>query len=114
MFRALTGWMTPRGIALAGLLAVATLAMLAAGASGTRAAVSVETIDLTGTVRDFNDAHPDFESVTGVDPGIVQTALGTDKKPVYTGQAGNPTTHGQEAFDQWYRDVPSVNMTGSQ
>jgi fibro-slime domain-containing protein len=69
------------------------------------------TISLTGTIRDFNDSHPDFENVLGIDPGIVQNTLGSDGKPVYAGQAGNPTTHGQAAFDQWYRDAPGVNLS---
>ena len=71
------------------------------------------TIDLTGTVRDFKDSHPDFESALGVDTGIVESAIGADGKPVYAGQDGNPTTHGQTAFDQWYRDVEGVNSTSS-
>ncbi len=28
-------------------------------------------LQLTGTIRDFNDTHPDFESVIAFDPGIV-------------------------------------------
>jgi fibro-slime domain-containing protein len=55
--------------------------------------------------------HPDFEAgPIQSDPGIVQTTLGLDSKPVYAGQTGNPTTHGQTAFDQWYRDTANVNM----
>jgi fibro-slime domain-containing protein len=72
---------------------------------------SAATISLTGTIRDFNDTHPDFEHFLGADPGIVQTALGADKKPVYAGGAGNPTTSGQANFDQWYRDVGGVNQS---
>lgn len=67
--------------------------------------------ELSGTLRDFNDSHPDFESTGGFDPGIVEVGLGADKKPVYAGETGNPTTHGQTAFDQWYRDVPGVNLS---
>lgn len=70
-----------------------------------------DTLTLTGVVRDFLDTHPDFENGLGFDPGIVSSALGADGKPVYTGLAGNPTTHGQAAFDQWYRDVPGVNLS---
>jgi hypothetical protein len=66
-------------------------------------------INLTGTIRDFNDTHPDFKDGLGVDPGIVETTLGVDKKPVYAGSAGNPTTHGETAFNQWYRNVGGVN-----
>lgn len=70
-------------------------------------------MNLTGTIRDFHASHPDMESTIAVDPGIVQTTLGVDGKPVYAGQDGNPTTHGQAAFDQWYRDVPGVNLSGA-
>lgn len=69
------------------------------------------TIQLMTTVRDFNASHPDMESTIAVDPGIVQTVLGADEKPVYAGQEGNPTTHGKEAFDQWYRDVADINLS---
>lgn len=68
-------------------------------------------------IRDFKAAgepggHPDFEAgVIALDLGIVQGALGADGKPVYAGQAGNPTTSGAAAFDQWYRDVAGVNLT---
>jgi fibro-slime domain-containing protein len=73
--------------------------------------VPAATVGLTGTVRDFNDTHPDFEGTIGVDPGIVQSMLGADGKPVYAGLAGNPTTTGQANFDQWYRDVAGVNLS---
>ncbi len=71
-----------------------------------------DTISLTGTIRDFKDSHPDMESTLGVDPGIVQTTLGADGKPVYAGLAGNPTTHGVDAFNQWYNDTPGINQSG--
>lgn len=77
------------------------------------ASVQADTISLTGTIRDFNDTHPDFESVIAFDPGIVETTLGADGKPVYAGLSGNPTTHGQAAFDQWYRDEAGVNLSQS-
>jgi fibro-slime domain-containing protein len=41
----------------------------------------------------------------------VMPDLGADSKPVYAGGAsGTPTTHSQELFDQWYRDVDGVNL----
>jgi fibro-slime domain-containing protein len=46
---------------------------------------------------------------TTVDPGIVQSVLGSDDKPVYAGPTR--TTTNKADFDQWYRDVPGVNMT---
>lgn len=66
---------------------------------------------LTGTVRDFSSAHPDFEKFLGDDKGIVKTDLGGDKKPVYAPTDKSPTTTGKAAFDQWFRDVPGVNAT---
>jgi fibro-slime domain-containing protein len=65
---------------------------------------------LYATVRDFQESHPDFELEDySSDKGIVLTDLGADDKPVYAGQADNPTTSGQATFDQWYRDVAGVN-----
>jgi len=65
---------------------------------------------LTGTIRDFKQEHPDFEYIIESDPGIVEPDLGADGKPVYAGQAGNPTTNGKQYFDQWYNDVAGVNQ----
>lgn len=65
---------------------------------------------LTGVVRDFNDTHPDFEGALGTDKGIVEDALGMDMKPIYAGNPTTPTTNGEMAFDQWFRDVDGVNM----
>jgi fibro-slime domain-containing protein len=87
------------------------------GATGASLVLSASTwatmINIAGTIRDFNDTHPDFEDGLAVDPGIVQATLGADGKPVYAGQTGNPTTHGQAAFDQWYRDVAGVNQSAT-
>jgi fibro-slime domain-containing protein len=83
------------------------------------APVLADTITLTGTVRDFkyynagdSTTNQDFQTVNsyGLDTGIVQTTLGAGSKPVYTGLAGNPSTHGQAYFDQWYRDVAGTNI----
>ncbi|MCB9595029.1 MAG: fibro-slime domain-containing protein [Sandaracinaceae bacterium] len=60
-------------------------------------------------VRDFHESHPDFERFNqGTDRGIVEATLGADDVPVYAGESR--TTSGREAFDQWYRDVPEVNV----
>jgi fibro-slime domain-containing protein len=66
-------------------------------------------------VRDFH-AHnpPDFElEVMGdnSDLGIVATTLGPDNKPVYAGHPTTLTTSGVANFNEWYNDVPGVNMT---
>jgi fibro-slime domain-containing protein len=67
-------------------------------------------LNLTGTIRDFNDTHPDFEStIGGLQTGLVQTNL-VGGKPVYSGL---PTSQISSAasFAQWYQDVPSVNLS---
>jgi fibro-slime domain-containing protein len=76
------------------------------GAGGNNGCGSV----LSGILRDFRQDHPDFEGTLGFDPGIVQQTLGPDGKPVYAGNPTTPTTNGKDAFDQWFRNVPGVNM----
>jgi fibro-slime domain-containing protein len=72
--------------------------------------------NLTGTVRDFKrgdqaGGHPDFETFTGAGmKGIVADLLGADGKPVYAPAGPTPFTSGKANFDQWYRDVPGVNI----
>jgi fibro-slime domain-containing protein len=66
---------------------------------------------LLATFRDFTSTHPDFESGLGDDRGLVRPDLGADDKPVYLPGGATPTVSGAASFDQWYRDVPGVNMT---
>jgi fibro-slime domain-containing protein len=47
------------------------------------------------------------------DPGIVEDELGPDGLPVYKPPTQSATTTGRYNFDQWYRDVPGVNLTTS-
>lgn len=58
--------------------------------------------------------HPDMNRLCcALQTGIVQPLLGPDKKPVYAGTgdvAPINQTSGQTYFDQWYRDVPGVNL----
>lgn len=68
-------------------------------------------VTLTGTIRDFKDTHPDFEgTIGGLQTGLVETTLGADKKPVYSGLATNQIDS-SASFDQWYRDVADVNLS---
>jgi fibro-slime domain-containing protein len=68
--------------------------------------------NLTGLLRDFHASPPEFEGPIADDLGLVAATLGADGKPVYAGPAGGtPTTSGQTKFDQWYRDVPGVNLS---
>ena len=89
---------------------------------------------LTATIRDFHlyDAGdpttvPDFENPPynigndgGSDPGykgswydteIVADTIGADRTPVYRhpGQT-TVTTHGADAFQKWFHDVPGTNI----
>ncbi len=66
--------------------------------------------NLLGTLRDFHQAHPDFEKFLGDDHGIVKADLGADLKPVYASATTSATTTGKTNFDQWYRTVANVNV----
>jgi len=62
-------------------------------------------------VRDFTEAHPDFEHFTGAGlDGIVKDDLGADSKPVYAHAAGTALTTGPDEFADWYHDVAGVNQ----
>jgi len=80
------------------------------GGSGNAGGMTQCGDELVGIIRDFQTSHADFEAVVGTDKGIVADDLGSDLKPVYAGNPTTPTTHGQMAFDQWYRDVDGVNI----
>jgi fibro-slime domain-containing protein len=81
---------------------------------------------LVGVVRDFKGVnepggHPDFEAFQGdhATPGLVQSTLGGDDKPVYAGNCdasngGGNCPYGQQMnskadFDEWYRYVPGAD-----
>jgi fibro-slime domain-containing protein len=88
------------------------------GNGGSTAPPTVCSGILYGVVRDFKmgnqpGGHPDFETApVGIETGIVDTTLGPDGKPVYAHPGGvTKSTTGQANFDQWYNDVPGVNMT---
>ena len=72
--------------------------------------------ELTGTIRDFHESHPDMQQgcagglCSSVEPGIVKTTLGIDGKPEFnTSTISTPT--GASSFNQWYND-DSVNLSG--
>ena len=75
------------------------------------AAAEASLINLTGTLRDFQDSHSDMERwIDGHETGLVEKILGADKKPVYTGQS-SLTIESASTFDEWYNDVGGVNMS---
>jgi fibro-slime domain-containing protein len=84
---------------------------------------------VVGIVRDFHSygiedgGDPDFEHFSGSAQtlGLVQSALGTDLKPVYNNECDDnsvvtpPCTYGQQMttqanFDEWYRFTAGVNL----
>lgn len=66
---------------------------------------------LQGRIFDFTTSHPDFERAeTGLVTGQVQAQLGPDGRMIWSGQS-SPVFSSSEAFDQWYRDVPGVNLS---
>jgi fibro-slime domain-containing protein len=75
--------------------------------------IQVGSAQLNGVLRDFTDAHPDFEGPLekmGFDPGIVTPELGVDGLPIYASGSTTATTNGALAFAQWFRDIPGVNQ----
>lgn len=62
------------------------------------------------TYRDFRTTHPDMQSGVGVDYGLVQPLLDVNDKPVFAPAGATSTVSGAASFNQWYRDVPGINM----
>jgi len=90
-------------------LCLSILTLVAAASAATT--VNADTIKLSATVRDFMEAHPDFQVDLGDDRDYVSNTLGLDGKPVYIGGAGTATTSGAANYNQWYNDTPGVNLT---
>ena len=87
-------------------LAFLTLGLLSSSAYAQQANI------MQGRIWDFSSAHPDFETGRGgpIVTGQVASTLGEDGKPVWAGSP-NQVFASKEAFDQWYRDVPGINMS---
>lgn len=103
----------PRAIALLAFALVSSLVTVAPLPTAAQEEGPPDQTILSGTVRDFQSSHPDFQYRIGTDRGIVTDTIGPDRKPVYAYPPGesSPTTNGVESFDQWYRDVEGVNLT---
>ncbi|MFH2046032.1 MAG: fibro-slime domain-containing protein [Pseudomonadota bacterium] len=73
-----------------------------------------DTINLTGTIRDFNSSHQHFESsIDNLVTGLVENTLGADKNPVRTTKTTSSMPGDLSLFNQWYNDVAGVNMADS-
>ncbi len=79
----------------------------------------IDSIRITGVIRDFQVSHPDMESYPGQGTkGMVLADLGADGKPVLDvdrcaslGWGRNSQVTSEESFNQWFRDVPGVNVS---
>lgn len=74
-----------------------------------------ECVVLTGLVRDFLVSHPDMQHSQksfGVRTGLVENMLGEDGLPVLNTSTdySRGMISGVESFNQWFRDVPGVNV----
>jgi fibro-slime domain-containing protein len=68
---------------------------------------------LTATIRDFHITFPDMNHDGIAETGIVANTLGADDKPVYAHTGPTATVSGRDTFDDWYNDVPGVNLSTS-
>jgi len=67
---------------------------------------NADTIGLTGTIRDFSDTHPDFETYCcGGATGMLEPTLGVDGTPVLG--ASHPHITDAASFNDWYHDTPA-------
>jgi len=93
--------MSKSSILSASLLALASSVTLLAGPPS---------INLVGTVRDFTPAtNPDFQYTIANDLGVLSPNLPASKNPVFL-PVSSPTIHSAATFNQWYNDVPGVNI----
>lgn len=75
------------------------------------APAAADTLELTGTIRDFKTDHPDFETYPNTARlGIVASELGEDGKPTLNPDGYQGAVHSPESFAQWYRTVEGVNL----
>ena len=72
-------------------------------------------IRLTGILRDFKVDHPDMQHPNksfGKKQGVVENELNSEGKPVLKPEmARNAMITSEESFNQWFNDVPGVNLS---
>ena len=77
-------------------------------------AATAATVELTATIRDFNDSHPNFQYNVdgGIVTGAVESTLGPDGKPVYVELGGGSDSFTNAAdFNDWYSDTHPAAAT---
>ena len=75
----------------------------------TPGSLPAETMELTGIVRDFQIAHPDFQNINAQDRGILELMLSDDGRPALLTD-GTLTIQSHASFYEWYRTIDGVNM----
>lgn len=76
-------------------------------------------LEMTGTLRDFQESHPDMQfpiKKFGLRQGMVLPTLGEDGRPVlnpdfYDGNYVMAMLQDEDSFNQWYRNVEGVNKS---
>jgi fibro-slime domain-containing protein len=92
---------------------ILTAALIGTAGLGMQSAFA-DTIDLDGTVRDFQQSHPDFEGpISGVVTGLVDSTLAGDKNPDFVAADGTAGITNAATFAEWYDDVGGVNQAQS-
>ncbi|MFO7561901.1 MAG: fibro-slime domain-containing protein [Enhygromyxa sp.] len=89
------------------------LDMLDEDSEGTTGDTPGDCATIVATLRDFRVDHPDFQAFSAdvATPGLVESTLGPDQKPVYSGIVVDPPQMtSAENFAQWYNDVEGVNL----
>lgn len=87
-----------------------TKLLLAAALVATATPALAASITLNTVIRDFSDAHPDFqEGSTGLVTGIVLPTLGLDGDPDFAGPNGKGLIDNATTFEQFYDDVAGIN-----
>src|SRR3990172_10998687 len=76
--------------------------------------IKADSIQLTGTIRDFKIDHTDFEqdSICGLTTELVGSTLGSDNKPTF-GPFGTDCITSSATFAQWYNNTSGVNTSTS-
>jgi fibro-slime domain-containing protein len=88
-------------------LTVAAAALMASGIA------SAATINLTGTLRDIDVAHPDFEDACcSPQAGLVLSTLGADGTPVRNAANATGYISSATSFADWYSSTYSSHVLG--
>ncbi|MBK8094782.1 MAG: fibro-slime domain-containing protein [Verrucomicrobiaceae bacterium] len=75
---------------------------------GTR--LSDGSVEIPVTIRDFSDAHSDFENGGSFVTGLVASTLDSSSMPTFVASPGSGGITSASTFNEWYRDVAGKNL----